>query len=67
VPCQKHFDDVMRVGLQHQLTTLVVRAFFDGQFADDPEERGAADAFLTRVLPGERSEVSYAGADARKL
>jgi dienelactone hydrolase len=66
VPCQKHFDDVMRVGLQHQLTTLVVRAFFDGQFADDPEERGAADAFLTRVLPGERSEVSYAGADARK-
>jgi predicted dienelactone hydrolase len=61
-PCRKHFDDAMPAGLQHQLTTLVVRAFFDGQFADDADERAAADAFMTRVLPGERPEVGYVAA-----
>jgi len=61
-PCQKTFDGVMSAGLQHQLTTLVVRAFFEGQFAEDPAERTAADAFLTRVLPGERPEVAYIAA-----
>jgi predicted dienelactone hydrolase len=61
-PCQKHFDDVMGAGLQHQLTTLVVRAFFDGQFAEDPAQRADAEAFLTHVLPGERSEVGYTAA-----
>ena len=52
----------MGAGLQHQLTTLAVRAFFEGQFAEDPEQRDAADAFLTRVLPGERPEVAYIAA-----
>jgi len=64
LPCQKHFDDVMSAGLQHQLTTLIVRAFFDGEFAEDPDARAAADAFLTRVLPGERPEVAFAAAAA---
>ena len=63
-PCQKHFDDVMSAGLQHQLTTLVVRAFFDGQFAEDPAQRAAASEFLTRELPGERSEVTWQAAGA---
>ena len=62
LPCRKHFDDVMSAGLQHQLTTLVVRAFFDSQFAEDPQERASADAFLTRVLPSERPEVVYEAA-----
>ncbi len=62
LPCRKHFDDVMSAGLQHQLTTLVVRAFFDSQFAEAPQERAAADAFLTKVLPAERPEVSYQAA-----
>ena len=61
LPCRKHFDHAMGAGLQHQLTVLAVRAFFDSQFADDPGERAAAEAFLTRVLPAERGEVSYAG------
>jgi dienelactone hydrolase len=62
MPCRKHFDDVMSAGLQHQLTTLVVRAFFDSQFAEAEQERAAADAFLTKVLPAERPEVSYQAA-----
>jgi dienelactone hydrolase len=64
LPCQKHFDDVMRVGLQHQLTTLVVRAFFDSQFADDADERASAAEFLARTLPAERPEVHYEAAGA---
>jgi predicted dienelactone hydrolase len=64
MPCQKHFDDVMSAGLQHQLTTLVVRAFFDSVFADDPAQRATAAEFLTRALPGERSEVSWQPAAA---
>src|SRR5262249_52995030 len=64
LPCRKHFDEVVGVGLQHQLTTLVVRAFFDSQFAEDPRERADADAFLTRVLPAERPEVRYQAATA---
>jgi dienelactone hydrolase len=70
LPCQKHFDDVMGAGLQHQLTTLVVRAFFDSQFADEPEGRKVAADYLTRVMPEERPEVEYtparAGAVARR-
>jgi predicted dienelactone hydrolase len=64
LPCQKHYDDVMTAGLQHQLTTLVVRAFFDNQFADETEDRDAAAEFLTRVLPGERPDVHYQPAEA---
>ena len=63
-PCQKHFDDVMSAGLQHQLTTLIVRAFFEGQFAEDPAQRAAASEFLIRGLPGERPEVGYVAASA---
>jgi hypothetical protein len=54
----------MGAGLQHQLTALAVRAFFDSQFADDLDERAAAEAFLMRVLPAERGEVSYAASSA---
>ena len=50
--------------LQHQLTTLVVRAFFDSQFSGDATERAAAEAFLARVLPDERPEVAYLAAGA---
>jgi dienelactone hydrolase len=63
-PCQKHFDGVMNAGLQHQLTTLIVRAFFEGQFADDPAQRAAASEYLTHVLPGERAEVTWQAAGA---
>jgi len=63
-PCQKQYDEVMSAGLQHQLTTLAVRAFFDSQFAEDPAERAAASEFLTRVLPGERPDVAYLAASA---
>ena len=61
-PCQKQFDDVMSAGLQHQLTTLVVRAFFDSQLAEDSAQRAIAAEFFTRVLPGERPEVDYVAA-----
>ena len=64
LPCQKHYDDVMTAGLQHQLTTVVVRAFFDNQFADEVEDREKAGQFLTRVLPGERPDVHYQPAEA---
>jgi dienelactone hydrolase len=62
VPCRKHYDDAMPAGLQHQLTTLAVRAFFDAQFAEDADERAVADAFLTQVLPRERPEIGYTAA-----
>jgi dienelactone hydrolase len=61
-PCQKQYADVMGAGLQHQLTTLAVRAFFDSQLAEDPAQRAAAAEFLTHVLPGERPEVAYLAA-----
>jgi len=64
LPCRKRFDEVMSAGLQHQLTTLVVRAFFEGQFGETPEQRAGATEFLTRGLPGERPEVSYRAAEA---
>jgi predicted dienelactone hydrolase len=64
LPCRKRFDAVMSAGLQHQLTTLIVRAFFDSQFLDDPHDRAAAEEFLTRVLPAERGEIEYQPARA---
>jgi dienelactone hydrolase len=64
LPCRKHFDDAIGAGLQHQLTTLAVRAFFDSQFSEDPDERAASEAFLIRVLPSERPEVGYLAAGA---
>src|SRR5258705_12073145 len=65
MPCQKSYADVMRPGLQHQLTTLAVRAFFDSQFAGAADDRSAAADFLARGLPGERPEVSYRAAGLR--
>jgi predicted dienelactone hydrolase len=64
MPCRKRFDSVMTAGLQHQLTTLIVRAFFDSQFLDDPHDRAAAEEFLTRVMPAERGEIEYQPARA---
>jgi dienelactone hydrolase len=47
---------------QHMITSVVVRAFFDSQFAG--AERAYSGArFLSRVLPAELEEVNYASAD----
>ena len=45
---------------QHMITSLVVRAFFESQFADAFKERAAAQVFLSEVLPAEIAEVDYA-------
>ncbi len=62
LPCRRPYDAAMAAGLQHQLTTVALRAFFDALFAAEPAERDAAAAFLERTLPAERAEVSYAAA-----
>jgi predicted dienelactone hydrolase len=59
LPCEKEFDAAMRAGLQHQLTTLAVRAFFESRFATDPAERAAHARFLTEIFPAEVAEVTY--------
>ena len=59
LPCTKEFDRVMRAGLQHQLTTLAVRAFFESRFASDAAERAAHARFLTETFPAEVAEVTY--------
>ena len=47
---------------QHMITALVVRSFFDSQFAEEPESREQAARFLAEVLPVEVAEVAYARA-----
>ncbi len=48
---------------QQMITALVVRAFFDSQFADEDDDRELAQDFLSDVLPGELEEVRYQAAD----
>jgi hypothetical protein len=59
-PCVKTFDWTMAAGRQQMLTTLVVRAFFESQFARDPGVRASHKEFLVRILPAELPELSYA-------
>jgi len=59
-PCVETFDWTMAAGRQQMLTSLVVRAFFESQFARDPGERADHEEFLVRILPAELPEVSYA-------
>ncbi len=48
---------------QQMITALVVRAFFDSQFATHDDDREAAQDFLADTLPGELGEVRYQAAD----
>jgi predicted dienelactone hydrolase len=59
-PCAETYENAMRAGRQHMITTLAVRAFFESQFAETKEERKAHENFLTHTLPAELSEVTYA-------
>ncbi|MEP5762945.1 MAG: hypothetical protein ABJ308_00055 [Halieaceae bacterium] len=45
---------------QHMITSVVVRAFFDSQFARSVELRDAAATFLAETLAAELEEVDYA-------
>ena len=45
---------------QQMITAVVTQAFFQSQFARDPQARAASRAFLEEVLPRELHEVSYA-------
>ena len=47
---------------QHMITSVVVRAFFDSQFADSGRASSAAN-YLSSVLPAELEEVNYTSAD----
>lgn len=58
-PCVREFDDTMSAGRQQMLTVLAVRAFFESQFAREPEARAAHEEFLVHTLPAELPEVSY--------
>ncbi len=60
-PCVRSFPLVMRAARQHMLTMLAVRAFFDSEFAAEADVRAASADYLTRVMPEEIAEVSYAG------
>jgi len=54
---------VLNVSRQQMIARLVVRAFFEREFAVSPEQRAAAGRFLARTLPEELDEVSYRAAD----
>ena len=58
-PCVKTFERTMTAGRQQMLTTLLVRAFFESHFAQEPEARADHEAFLTGILPAELPEVTY--------
>jgi hypothetical protein len=50
---------------QHMITALVVRAFFDSQFAHNGLEREEAGRYLREVLPAELEEVAYSSVGER--
>lgn len=58
-PCATTYDDAMRAGRQHMITTLAVSAFFESQFATMEDERREHARFLEHTLPAELSEVTY--------
>jgi predicted dienelactone hydrolase len=58
-PCATVYDDVMRAGRQHMVTTLAVRAFFESRFAVTNVERETHADFLEHTLPAELAEVTY--------
>ena len=53
------FDYAMRPQRQQQITSLGVRAFFDGLFAAERAQREAAQRFLAEVLAAELPDVRY--------
>jgi len=57
--CARAFERAMRAGQQQMLTTLAVRAFFEGVFASEADARADHREFLTQVLPGELPEVTF--------
>jgi predicted dienelactone hydrolase len=46
---------------QQMITEVVVQAFFQSQFAHDPQARDSARRYLSEVLPRELNEVSCSG------
>jgi len=58
-PCVKTFERTITAGRLQMLTTLAVRAFFESQFAREPEMRAQHEDFLTLILPAELPEVTY--------
>lgn len=61
-PCSKTYEHAMKAGRQHSITTIVVLAFFESQFASSEEERIANRDFLEKTLPSELDEVTYSPA-----
>lgn len=53
--CTREIGDTISSGRQQMIAKLAVRAFFEAQFANDPE----AMAFLTGTLPEEFPELSW--------
>ena len=53
--------EAINVLRQQMITTIVVAAFFDSQFASDPADRAAAKTFLRNTLSDELDEVEYQG------
>jgi predicted dienelactone hydrolase len=60
MPCTREFGLVMSAGRQQMLTTLAVRAFFESHVAREVGQRADHEEFLTRTLPAELPEVTYA-------
>ncbi|MEH6586497.1 MAG: hypothetical protein V7720_08055 [Halioglobus sp.] len=53
----------MNVLRQHMITLVVVSSFFESHFAERSETRESAQAFLSKTLATELSDVSYARAN----
>lgn len=64
-PCAVRYQNVMRAGRQHWITSLAVRAFFEAHFAPTPEARARHREFLESTLPHEVPEVAYTSARRR--
>lgn len=63
LPCEKQFDEALRPGRQHMLTTLAVHAFFESHFAEEAEGRERHATFLSQTFPAELEEVGFTPAD----
>lgn len=62
LPCQtKEFPRSLRPATQHDLTRLVVHAWFDSFFAKSESDRIKARSFLQTTLPSENPEIKVTG------
>ena len=64
-PCAKTFEQVLKAGRQQNIAALVVRAFFDSQFALSENEKQTSRDFLETTIASELNEVTYQPASRR--